>query len=135
MDYSVLLQWVLTIVGGGGIGSVITYLITINSKKRLLQEEVKQSESKTKSTENDRFEVMYKQITEMTEDYNTLSDQFRKYRVEALDIEQEFINKVREKCAELAELKAKVNYLKGLRCYNFSCPNRIKTNPDKGKED
>jgi hypothetical protein len=45
--------------------------------------------------ERDRFEAMYKQITEMAQDYNDLSDQFREYRKTARSIELEFDEKLR----------------------------------------
>jgi hypothetical protein len=38
------------------------------------------------------------------------------------------------KCTEIATLKSQIAYLKGIRCYRFDCPNRIKTNPDKSEE-
>ena len=38
------------------------------------------------------------------------------------------------KCNEVASLKSKVTYLKGIRCYNFTCKNRIMVNPDKTEE-
>ena len=28
---------------------------------------------------------------------------------------------IADKCTEIAELKSKVTYLKGIRCYNFTC--------------
>jgi hypothetical protein len=38
------------------------------------------------------------------------------------------------KCNEIATLKSKVTYLKGIRCYNFTCKHRTITNPDKTEE-
>lgn len=40
---------------------------------------------------------------------------------------------IADKCTEIASLKSKVTYLKGIRCYNFTCANRIKENPDKAE--
>jgi hypothetical protein len=34
------------------------------------------------------------------------------------------------KCNEIAELKSKVAYLNGIKCYNFTCEHRIKNNPN-----
>jgi len=64
----------------------------------------------------------------MIEDYNELSDDYRKYREDALEKERAFINKVSKNCEQLAALKSEVAYLKGLSCYNTECPYRIKTN-------
>lgn len=126
-----LLEWALTIVGSGGIGAAITFVSTYKSRKKIEKEKAEQEHITTENQhgimERDRFEAMYKQITEMAEDYNELSDQFRDYRKTALNIENEFNNKLRQRSSELAALKDQVHYLKKLRCYDFDCPKRIKT--------
>lgn len=40
---------------------------------------------------------------------------------------------ISNKCNEIASLKSQVTYLKGLRCYNSVCSQRIKINPDKSE--
>ena len=130
MNLDSLLEWVLPIIGGGGVGSAITWLGTYKSKKRLEEELAKQAaittEDKHGVMERDRFEDMYNQITKMTKDYGELSDQFRDYRKTAREIEDEFDAKLREKTKELAYMKDEIDYLKRLRCYDLDCPNRIK---------
>lgn len=127
------LEWGLAIVGGGGIGSAITFLTTYKSKKKIEKELAKQEEIDTLNRqgimEKDRFESMYVQITKMAKDYGELSDQFRDYRKTARAIEDEFDQKLRERTNELAYLKDEIDYLKRLRCYNLDCPNRIKNKP------
>lgn len=133
MNLDTLLEWGLAVVGGGGIGSAITYLGTYKSKKRIEKELAKQevidTENKHGIMERDRFESMYNQITKMAKDYGELSDQFRDYRNMVRSIEDEFDKKLNEKTSELAYLKDEINYLKRLRCYDFDCPNRIKNKP------
>lgn len=133
MNLDSLLEWGLAIIGGGGVGSAITWLGTYKSKKKLEQELAKQAEITTEDKqgimERDRFESMYEQITKMAKDYGELSDQFRDYRKTARAIEDEFDQKLRERTTELAYLKDEVDYLKRLRCYNLDCPNRIKNKP------
>ena len=125
------------LLGGGGIGSLVTWAFQFKSEKRIKEAEAKQSEQTVESmaTANDRdkFESMYVQITKMMQDYNNLSDDYRSYRQVATVKERNFQKKVDEKCQELAALKSQVQYLKGLRCYNTTCPHRIKTNPEKQK--
>ena len=125
------------LLGGGGIGSLVTWAFHFKSEKRIKEAEAKQSEQTVESmaTANDRdkFESMYVQITKMMQDYNNLSDDYRSYRQVATVKERNFQKKVDEKCQELAALKSQVQYLKGLRCYNTTCPHRIKTNPEKQK--
>ena len=125
------------LLGGGGIGSFVTWAFQFKSEKRIKEAEAKQSEKTVESmaTANDRdkFESMYVQITKMMQDYNNLSDDYRNYRQGATVKERNFQKKVDEKCQELAALKSQVQYLMGLRCYNTTCPHRIKTNPEKQK--
>ena len=132
MNLDFLLDWALPIIGGGGIGSALTFLGTYKSRKTLEQEAAKQAEITTEENhgkmERDRFESMYNQITQMAEDYNDLSDQFREYRKTARTVEIEFDEKLRQKSNELAALKDEIHYLKRLRCYNMECPNRIRIN-------
>lgn len=132
MTLDTILEWALPVIGGGGIGSAITYLGTYKSRKTLEQEAAKQAEITTEDNhgkmERDRFESMYNQITQMAEDYNDLSDQFREYRKTARAVELEFDEKLRQRSNELAVLKDEIHYLKRLRCYNMECPNRIRVN-------
>ena len=125
------------LLGGGGIGSLVTWAFQFKSEKRIKEAEAKQSEKTVESmaTANDRdkFESMYVQITKMMQDYNNLSDDYRSYRQGATVKERNFQKKVDEKCQELAALKSQVQYLKGLRCYNTTCTHRMKTNPEKQK--
>lgn len=134
MTFDSILEWGLAVIGGGGIGSAITYLGTYKSKKKIEQELAKQERIETENKhgvmERDRFEAMYDQITKMTLDYGELSDQFRDYRKTARSIEDEFDQRLRERTRQLAELKDEVDYLKRLRCYNLDCPNRIKNKPE-----
>ena len=134
MTWDSILEWALPVIGGGGIGSAITYLGTYKSKKRIERELAEQEEIATETKhgimERDRFEAMYEQITKMAKDYGDLSDQFRDYRKTARSIEDEFDQRLRERTRQLAELKDEIDYLKRLRCYNLDCPNRIKTKPE-----
>ena len=34
----------------------------------------------------------------------------------------------------IAGIKSKIAYLNGIRCYDFTCPKRIRINPDKKEE-
>lgn len=125
------------VIGSGGISSFLTWLYKRNADKRKAEAEAAQSEHLAESMKNanskDKFESMYVQITKMMQDYNNLSDDYRNYRQGAVVKERNFQKKVDDKCQELAALKSQVQYLKGLRCYNTTCPHRIKTNPEKQK--
>lgn len=123
------------ILGSGGLSSFITWMIHLSANKKLKEAEVAHSESVVENLQDtnrkDKFESMYVQITKMMHDYNELSDDYRAYRQVATVKERNFQKKVDDKCSELASLKSQIQYLKGLRCYDTTCPNRIKTNPEK----
>lgn len=117
MFESALFQWISTIVASGGIGAAITYLATFKSNKRKAKAEAAVSEEVAKQEhietvdkmgimERDRYEAMYSQINKMMDDYNDLSDDYRKYRKDALEREREFIKKAQDRYFQLAELKA-----------------------------
>ena len=133
MTLDSLLDWGLAVIGGGGIGSAITYLGTYKSKKKIEKELADQAHIMTENQhgvmEKDRFEYMYQQITKMAKDYGDLSNQFSDYRKTARAIEDEFDEKLREKTKELAYMKDEIDHLKRLRCYDLDCPNRIKDKP------
>ena len=135
-----LLQWILGIVAGGGIGSVITYFATFKSNRRKAiaeaakEEEIAEqsrieSENKLGMMERDRYEAMYSQINKMMQDYNDLSDEFREFRKHATEQERKFIRKAQDRYSKLAELKAEIKQLKKYSCYDMECPKRIKDNP------
>lgn len=73
---SALFQWIASLVAGGGLGAVITYLATFKSTKRKAKAEAKEqeeiakqaeieSEDKLGTMERDRYEAMYSQINKM----------------------------------------------------------------------
>lgn len=136
-----LVQWIGSIVAGGGIGAMITYFATFKSNKRKAnaeaekQEEIAkqshiESENKLGIMERDRYEAMYSQINKMMQDYNDLSDEFREFRKHATEQERKFIRKAQDRYSQLAELKAEIKQLKKYSCYDFECPKRIKDNPN-----
>lgn len=135
MTLDSVLEWGLAIIGGGGIGSTITYLTTYKSNKKKAMAEAEQAEidveNKHETMERDRFEYMYQQITKMAKDYGDLSNQFSDYRKTARDIEDQFDNILRSKTNELACLKDEIDHLKRLRCYDLECPKRVKHKSEK----
>lgn len=141
-----LIQWIGSIIAGGGIGAAITYFATFKSNQRKAkaeaakQEEIAEqahieSENKLGIMERDRYEAMYSQINKMMQDYNDLSDEFREFRKTAAEQERKFIRKAQDRYSKLAELKTEIRQLKQYSCYNLDCPNRIKENPNEKLND
>lgn len=133
--WDILLEWALPVIASGGLGSAITYLCTFKSRKKLGELEVSK-----KSKEFHQSEVDYLQNTldKYIRDYHEMEGNFRKsitdLRNQLDDLMVKNSTIIQEKCNEISALKSKVIYLKGIRCYNFTCPQRIKNNPDKTTE-
>lgn len=134
-----LLEWALAIVGGGGIGSVITYLVNLKSNKKKNDAEAESAElsneCKKHELQQDQYDYLQKTCDKYIKDYHDLESDFREQignlRTQMDNILKEKSQTISDKCTEIAELKAKVTYLKGIRCYNFTCQHRVKDNPDK----
>ena len=134
----VLLEWILPIIGSGGLGAAITYIFTFNSKKKQADAEAEQSlvevEHKKEDLKQDQYDFLQKTCDKYIKD---LESDFRKQlqglRGEIDKISFEKSKAIADKCTEIAELKSKVTYLKGIRCYNFTCQHRIKQNPEENK--
>lgn len=109
-------------------------LYTAKENKRKIAAEVADAhaeiERKKQDTKQDAFDTMYQELNKCMEDYTTLSEKYREHREKTRKYEESVQEQIRDKCSELATMKAKIIYLKGLRCYNTLCPNRVRTNPD-----
>ena len=140
MFESTLVQWVGSLIAGGGIGAAIMFFVNLKSNRRKAKAEASmeeenaeqarvETENKIGIMERDRYEAMYSQINKMMQDYNDLSDEFREFRKQAAAQERKFIRKAQDRYSQLAELKAEIKQLKKYTCYDAECPNRIKDNP------
>ena len=142
MDQSAVLEWALAVVGSGGIGAVLTYVCTFKSKRKQVEAEaesqVVEVEQKKQDLKQDQYDYLQKTCDKYIKDYHELEGDFRRQIQELREqmdkIMLEKSQAISAKCNEIATLKAKVTYLKGIRCYNFTCGNRITTNPDKNEE-
>lgn len=96
MFESPLIQWILSLVAGGGLGACIMFIVNFKSNKRkakaeaaVHEEEAEQARVETENKigvmERDRYEAMYSQINKMMQDYNDLSDEFREFRKHAAE--------------------------------------------------
>ena len=137
----VLLEWGLAILGSGGLGAALTYLFTFRSKRKQAAAEAESSivdtEHKKLDLRQDQYEYLQKTCDKYIHDYHELEGDFRKQiqelREHMDDIMLEKSKAISDKCNEIAALKSEVTYLKGIRCYNFTCQKRIRINPDKHK--
>ena len=91
-------------------------------------------EHKKQDLKQDQYDFLQKTCDKYIKDYHTLENDFRKQlqtlRDEIDKISLEKSKAISDKCNEIAELKSKVIFLQGIRCYNFTCQNRIKNNTE-----
>lgn len=141
MEQSIV-EWILAVVGSGGIGAAITYICTFKSKKKLIEAEAEtatvQAEHKKLDLQQDQYDYLQKTCDRYIKDYHELEGDFRRQLSELREqidkISLEKSQAIQTKCSEIAELKAKVTYLNGIRCYNFICKDRILHNPEKSNQ-
>ena len=133
-----LFEWALAIISSGSLGAAITYVLTFKSKRMQAMAEAESTEleveHKKQDLKQDQYDFLQKTCDKYIKDYHTLENDFRKQlqtlRDEIDKISLEKSKAISDKCNEIAELKSKVTYLKGIRCYNFTCQHRIKNNPE-----
>lgn len=132
------LEMALAIISSGGLGAAITYIFTFKAKKLQAEAEAESTEieveHRKQDLKQDQYDFLQKTCDKYIKDYHTLENDFRKQlqvlRDEIDKVSLEKSKAIYDKCTEIAELKSKVTYLKGIRCYNFTCQHRIKTNPE-----
>lgn len=137
MDLNLIVELIGVIIGGG-LGALIMQLYTARENKKKIVAEIEESQAETdrkkQDTKQDAFDTMYIELNKCMADYTALSEEYREHRERVRKYEDSMQEQIHEKCIELAQMKAKLTYLKGIRCYNIDCPNRIKVNPDKHSE-
>lgn len=131
-------DWALAIISSGSLGAAITYILTFKSKRIQAMAEAESTEveveHKKQDLKQDQYDFLQKTCDKYIKDYHTLENDFRKQlqtlRDEIDKISLEKSKAISDKCNEIAELKSKVTFLQGIRCYNFTCQNRIKNNTE-----
>ena len=131
-------DWALAIISSGSLGAAITYILTFKSKRLQAMAEAESTEveveHKKQDLKQDQYDFLQKTCDKYIKDYHILENDFRKQlqtlRDEIDKISLEKSKAISDKCNEIAELKSKVTFLQGIRCYNFTCQNRIKNNTE-----
>ena len=137
-----ILEWALTVIGSGGIGAIITYICTFRSKQKQAKAEAEEAEvdveQKVFDLRHDQYDFLQETCDKYIKDYHNLEREFRDQIVAVRERMDEIMSEksqaIAAKCTEIASLKSKIAYLKGIRCYRFDCPQRVKINPDKSED-
>lgn len=141
MNFDSFLEWLLPLISGGGIGGLLTYLFTFKSKTKIANSEAESAQVKTEHEKldltQDKFDYIQQKCDKYIKDYHNLEQTFRDRIAELREnidtIMRDNSQVISEKCNEIASLKSQVTYLKGIRCYRFTCNERVKINPDKSE--
>lgn len=137
-----ILEWALAIIGSGGLGAAITYIFTFKSKQKQANAEADEAivevDKKRFDLRHDQYEYLQQTCDKYIKDYHELEGDFRKQIIELREHMDKLMSEksqaIADKCTEIAGLKSKIAYLNGIRCYDFTCPKRVKMNPDKSQE-
>lgn len=137
-----ILEWALAVIGSGGLGAAITYIFTFKSKQKQANAEADEAivevDKKRFDLRHDQYEYLQQTCDKYIKDYHELEGDFRKQIIELREHMDKLMSEksqaIADKCTEIAGLKSKIAYLNGIRCYDFTCPKRVKVNPDKSQE-
>lgn len=101
---------------------ILTFVLWRKTKRRV--------EAKTKSSE---IETQQKAVDLAQDQYDYVLQQLTKYQTEYFSLldrvqssARTHTEEIEQKCNEIAELKSKVAYFRGIRCYRCDCGQRIR---------
>lgn len=120
---------ILSILFGGGVGALCMQIYTARSQKNQMNADVENTLAdvarKRQDNQQDAFDTVYQQLNQCMKDYTDISEEYREHREKMRKYEESVQQTIREKCIELSELKARITYFKGIRCYDTLCPKRL----------
>lgn len=126
-----MMDWILGIIatslGGLNIFQIIYYKTQRDKLRAEADGATVEAKKKDIDLQQDQYDYLLSKLSKFQEDYFALFD---KIQNEAR-IHSEVIN---TKCNEISELKSKIIYYKGLRCYKSDCSARICQNPKEKEE-
>lgn len=109
-------------------GCNVFQFLFLRATKKKYAAEVKQVEIAAEQgrvdLQQDQYDYVQGQLSKIQQEYYELAEKYRRNMTEHLQ-------EIDGKCNEIAELKSKVIYFKGLRCYCSDCDRRIKESPYK----
>lgn len=139
MEISQILEILGFLTGGAGLNYLFLWKTNRLKAKNEADDIGADVATKTFAMQKDQSEYLIEKLTQYQKDYYTLEDahreRMRKFQEELTLSQREFSEIINKKCEELAVLRSKVTYLKGIRCYNTICQKRIRVNPNKKEKD
>ena len=119
-----ILSVLLALFGGVNIFQFFFFRAT----KKKYEAEAKAAETNAEhgrvDLQQDQYDYVNEQLSKIQKEYYELAARYRETMTQHL-------MEIDTKCNEIAELKSKLVYFKGLRCYYSDCDKRIKDSPYK----
>ncbi len=117
-----LLSHLLSFAGGGGIVGFVTLQYEKKKSKAEAEKIQTAADHDRLDLHQDQYDYVNAQLSKIQQEYYDLASRYREtMTAHLLEIDA--------KCNEIAELKSKLTYFKGLRCYQSDCPSRVKESP------
>lgn len=127
MDYATTILTVLTTLLAGC--NILQFIFFKATKKKYEAEAIQAdtaAQHERVDLQQDQYDYVNGQLSRIQAEYYDLAEKYRSSMTDHL-------KEIDTKCNEIAELKSKLVYFKGLRCYVSDCPKRIKESPYKDK--
>ena len=122
MNWTEILTDLITFFLGGGIASFVTVKATQRKAAAEADRAKTSAEHDRLDLHQDQYDYVNAQLSKIQQEYYDLASRYREtMTAHLLEIDG--------KCNEIAELKSKLTYFKGLRCYQSDCPSRVKDSP------
>lgn len=125
-----MIEWILGVVASLLAGTNIYQLICYRSMKEKMNAEAKtasvEAQKKEFDLHQDQYDYLLTKLSDFQKQYFEMSSRLQQETQKHLEV-------INSKCNELAELKSKLIYFKGLRCYKSDCSLRIRINPEDKK--
>ena len=126
-----MVDWLLGVLVTSLSGINIFQFIYYKTQRDKLRAEASAATSEAKhkdiDLQQDQYDYLLAKLTKFQTDYFELLTKVQSDSREHTEV-------INSKCNEIAELKSKLIYYKGLKCYKSDCSLRIVTNP-KDEED
>ena len=76
-----LLEWLLAVIGSGGLGAAVTYILTFKSKAAIINADAKIAQTKAEheklDLKQDRYDYLQETLDKYMKDYYALDEKFR----------------------------------------------------------
>ena len=113
-------------------GCNIFQLLFLRSTRRRYEAQTRRESTEAEHAridlQQDQYDYVSQQLSRIQTEYHELAERYRRAMTENLA-------HIDEKCREIADLRAKLTYFKGLRCYRSACIERISKSPYKEHRD